>query len=509
MGTYLKKKAFPLLALSVVVVSVSMFFSFGGREAVSQRFKKRTTMSMIRTLDETIRLAEKNFYEGVDREKLYEGAIQGALSALGDPYSFYQSPQEQQYEQETLIRGKFGGLGITIYEDSGLVKIARPLPNTPAMRAGLHAGDYIVKVEGDPVSIGGTTGVTLNDIVTKIRGEIGTDITITIQRRSVKEPFDVTLTRAEIKISSVEQTIIDGSIGYMRLNRFTGLTDKEFRQAMQKFFPNGKIKDVKSLILDLRYNPGGLLVSANSVTDAFLSGGLIVSTKGRLAQFNREHLASSRTICPLNVDVIVLINEYSASGSEIVAGALKDHKRALLVGEKTYGKGVVQQRFSLESGGAVSLTISTYYTPNDVSINKKGIEPHIKVTPLQLETDVAQMRQKMRLGRYVNNFVINWIEEEEKSLGSVPKNFSPFVSKMPDLMQQLAENEIELSEELVRLEAERIFNDNVGIYQLIDRENDRQLQEAILLIQQEKVQSSIQEYSTNTSQTTDDSQSKL
>jgi len=192
-----------------------------------------------------------------------------------------------------------------------------------------------------------------------------------------------------------------------------------------------------------------------------------------------------------------------------VAGALKDHKRALLVGEKTYGKGVVQQRFSLESGGAVSLTISTYYTPNDVSINKKGIEPHIKVTPLQLETDVAQMRQKMRLGRYVNNFVINWIEEEEKSLGSIPKNFSPFVSKMPDLMQKLAENEIELSEELVRLEAERIFNDNVGIYQLIDRENDRQLQEAILLIQQEKVQSSIQEYSTNTDQTTDDSQSKL
>ena len=155
MGTYLKKKAFPLLALSVVVVSVSMFFSFGGREAVSQRFKKRTTMSMIRTLDETVRLAEKNFYEDVDREKLYEGAIQGALSALGDPYSFYQSPQEQQYEQETLIRGKFGGLGITIYEDSGLVKIARPLPNTPAMRAGLHAGDYIVKVEGDPsVSVG-------------------------------------------------------------------------------------------------------------------------------------------------------------------------------------------------------------------------------------------------------------------------------------------------------------------------------------------------------------------
>lgn len=192
-----------------------------------------------------------------------------------------------------------------------------------------------------------------------------------------------------------------------------------------------------------------------------------------------------------------------------MAGALKDHKRALLVGEKTYGKGVVQQRFSLESGGAVSLTISTYYTPNDVSINKKGIEPHIKVTPLQLETDVAQMRQKMRLGRYVNNFVINWIEEEEKSLGSIPKNFSPFVSKMPDLMQKLAENEIELSEELVRLEAERIFNDNVGIYQLIDRENDRQLQEAILLIQQEKVQSSIQEYSTNTDQTTDDSQSKL
>ncbi len=509
MGTYLKKRVFSLVALSLVVISVSMFFSFGGREAISQKFRKRTTMSMIRTLDETVRLAEKNFYEDVDREKLYEGAIQGALSALGDPYSFYQSPQEQQYEQETLIRGKFGGLGITIYEDSGLVKIARPLPNTPAMRARLHAGDYIIKVEDEPVSIGGTTGVTLNDVVSKIRGEIGTDITITIQRRNVEKPFDVTLTRAEIEISSVEQTIIDQSIGYIRLNRFTGLTDKEFRQAMQTLFPDGQIKDIRSLILDLRYNPGGLLISANSVTDAFLAGGLIVYTKGRLAQFNREHRASGRTLCPLNTDVIVLINEYSASGSEIVAGALKDHKRALLVGEKTYGKGVVQQRFSLESGGAVSLTISTYYTPNDVSINKKGIEPHIEVVPLQLETDVAQMRQKMRLGRHVNNFVINWIEEQEKELGVVPKNFSPFTSKMPELMQKLVENDIQLSEELVRLEAQRIFNDNVGIYQLIDRENDRQLQEAIQLIQQGKVRKLIQEYSANTSKTADDNKLKL
>ena len=278
---------------------------------------------------------------------------------------------------------------------------------------------------------------------------------------------------------------------------------------MQTLFPDGQIKDIRSLILDLRYNPGGLLISANSVTDAFLAGGLIVYTKGRLAQFNREHRAGDRTLCPLNTDVIVLINEYSASGSEIVAGALKDHKRALLVGEKTYGKGVVQQRFSLESGGAVSLTISTYYTPNDTSINKKGIEPHIEVVPLQLETDVAQMRQKMRLGRYVNNLVINWIEEQEKELGVVPKKFSLFTSKMPELMQKLVENDIQLSEELVRLEAQRIFNDNVGIYQLIDRENDRQLQEAIQLIQQGKVRKLIQEYSANTSKTTDDNKLKL
>ena len=493
MGSYLKKRTVSVVALSLVVISASLFFGLGGREAVSQRFKNRNTLTMIQTLNETVRLAEKNFYEEIDREKLYKGAIQGALAALGDPYSFYQSPQEQKYEQETLIRGKFGGLGITIYEDNSLVKIARPLPNTPAMRAGLHAGDYIIKVEGEPVNIGGTTGVTLNDVVSKIRGEINTDITITIQRRSVEKPFDVTLTRAEIKISSVEQTTIDEEIGYIRLNRFTGLTNKEFHEAMQTFFPDDRIEDVKSLILDLRYNPGGLLISANAVTDAFLSGGLIVSTKGRLTQFNREHRATSRTLCPPEVDVIVLINEYSASGSEIVAGALKDHQRAVLIGEKTYGKGVVQQRFSLENGGAISLTISTYYTPNDVSINKKGIEPHIKVEPLQLKTEVAQMRQKMRLGQYVNKFVLKWIGDEEKRIGAIPKDFLPFSLKLPGLMQELARNEIQLSEELVKLEAERIFNANVGIYQLIDRENDRQLQEAIQLIMAGQVQKTMKE----------------
>lgn len=493
MGSYLKKRTVSVVVLSLAAISVSLFFGLGGREAVSQRFKNRNTLMMIQTLNETVRLAEKNFYEEVDREKLYEGAIQGALAALGDPYSFYQSPQEQQYEQETLIRGKFGGLGITIYEDNGLVKIARPLPNTPAMRAGLNAGDYIIKVESEPVNIGGTTGVTLNDVVSKIRGEINTDITITIQRRSVEKPFDVTLTRAEIKISSVEQAIIDEEIGYIRLNRFTGLTNKEFHEAMQTFFPNDRIGDVKSLILDLRYNPGGLLISANAVTDAFLSGGLIVSTKGRLTQFNREHRATSRTLCPPEVDVIVLINEYSASGSEIVAGALKDHQRAVLIGEKTYGKGVVQQRFSLENGGAISLTISTYYTPNDVSINRKGIEPHIQVEPLQLETEVAQMRQKMRLGKYVNKFVMKWIGEEETRIGSVPQDFLLFSLKLPELMQELAQNEIQLSEELVKLEAERIFNANVGIYRLIDRENDRQLQEAIQLIMAGQVQKTMKE----------------
>ena len=262
---------------------------------------------------------------------------------------------------------------------------------------------------------------------------------------------------------------------------------------MQTFFPNDRIEDVKSLILDLRYNPGGLLISANAVTDAFLSGGLIVSTKGRLTQFNREHRATSRTLCPPEVDVIVLINEYSASGSEIVAGALKDHQRAVLIGEKTYGKGVVQQRFSLENGGAISLTISTYYTPNDVSINRKGIEPHIKVEPLQLETEVAQMRQKLRLGKYVNKFVMKWIGEEETRIGSVPQDFLLFSLKLPELMQELAQNEIQLSEELVKLEAERIFNANVGIYRLIDRENDRQLQEAIQLIMAGQVQKTMKE----------------
>jgi carboxyl-terminal processing protease len=216
-------------------------------------------------------------------------------------------------------------------------------------------------VNGEVINIGGPTGKTLEDVVDVLRGEIGTQVTVTIQRRGHLEPFDVTLTRAEIPIDSVEEMMLEERIGYIQIHSFTGRTSEEFRDALTELL-NAKGGGMKSLILDLRDDPGGLLEAAKYVADAFLSEGIIVSTKGRYHRFDQGYPADREVLCPPEVGLVVLVNEYSASGSEIVAGAIKDSKRGILLGTKTFGKGVVQQRFPLDNGGgAVSLTISTYY----------------------------------------------------------------------------------------------------------------------------------------------------
>ncbi|MCZ6678197.1 MAG: S41 family peptidase [Candidatus Poribacteria bacterium] len=479
---YSRKYTVPIIAFAAVVVSLLFIPPLADRDALSDRNSFRNARMLVDALDEAVRMARSNYYKDIDAKKMYEGAIKGALAALDDPYTFYLPPVDQKREAENLYHAKFGGLGIRIYADKGLIKISRPLPNTPAMRSGLQSGDYITKVNGASINIGGPGGQTLDDVVDVLRGEIGTDVTITVRRRGHPEPFDVTLTRAEIKIDSVASTMLEDGIGYIQIHNFTGRTYEEFRKSLSQLLSveNG---GMQSLILDLRDNPGGLLSAAKDIADAFISEGIIVSTKGRKRKFNQEYPATPAVLCPPEVDLVVLVNGLSASGSEIVAGAIKDSRRGALLGTKTFGKGVVQQRFPLTGGsGAVSLTISTYYTPSGVSINETGIEPNVVVESEKLDTATAVMRNKMRVGEYAKDFVEKWIEEQEKQTGEAPTDFSKLEEDLPQLMATLEENEIILDFELVKFDARRYFDANVGLHPLFYLDQDNQLRETIQLI---------------------------
>jgi carboxyl-terminal processing protease len=485
-----RKHTLPIAILGAAVIIALFLVPLGQKTALSDR-DGRNSLMLQKALIEVIRKAEVHYYEDVDQQEMYEGAIKGALAALDDPYSFYLPPVDQKREEENLYHARFGGLGIRIYADpdNGFIKIARPLSNTPAMRAGLQAGDYITKVDGEAIHIG-TGGQTLLDVVDVLRGLIGTEVTITVQRRGHPEPFDVTLTREEIKIASVEQTMLEDGIGYIKIENFTGRTIEEFRRALDTLL-DAEDGTMKALILDLRDNPGGLLQAAYDVADAFIAEGIIVSTQGRLNRYNQQYPATPDTLCPAEVELIVLVNGYSASGSEIVAGAIKDSKRGAILGTKTFGKGVVQQRFplqTLKNSGAVSLTISTYYTPNGTSIHENGVEPNRVVGMSELDEITALMRQKMLAGQHLKKFVEEWIEATEKEIGETPKDFSKLEADLPEFMATLAENDITLDIEIVKNDANKLFNANVGIHQLIDLPNDNQLQDALQLIKTDGIE---------------------
>ena len=481
-----RKHTLPIAILGAAIIIALFLVPLGEKTALSQR-DGRNSLMLQKALIEVIRKADVHYYEHVDQQEMFEGAIKGALAALDDPYTFYLPPVDQKREEENLYHARFGGLGIRIYEDKGFIKIARPLPNTPAMRAGLQAGDYITKVDGEPIHIS-AGGQTLSEVVDILRGLVGTEVTVTVQRRGYSDPFDVSLIREEIKISSVEHTMLEDGIGYIKIENFTGRTVEEFKKALQGLL-DAEDGAMTALILDLRHNPGGLLKAAYDVADAFISRGIIVSTHGRLNRYNQQYPATPDILCPAEIELVVLVNEYSASGSEIVAGAIKDAKRGAILGKKTFGKGVVQQRFplnSLNKDGAVSLTISTYYTPSGVSINEKGIEPNVEVEMSKLDEVTAAMRLYAR--KYVKTFVEEWIERTEKEMGETPKDFSQLEADLPELMTTLAEHKITLDMEIVKNEASAFFNRNVGIDLLIDPVNDNQLQNAVQLIKTDGIE---------------------
>lgn len=328
----------------------------------------------LKTFSEVYGRIRQDYVEPVPDTKLLEDAIRGMLSGL-DPHSAYLD-QEQYNELKVGTTGQFGGLGIEVGMENGFVKVIAPIDDTPAQRAGIKAGDLVIRLDDKPVK-----GMTLNDAVKMMRGEPGSEIVLTVVREGVEQPLKFKLIRDVIKVQSVKKRMLEDGYGYLRITSFQSKTGDNVTEAVNEMKKSG---DLKGLVLDLRNNPGGVLNAAVSVSDAFLDSGLVVYTDGRIEDAKMKFNATPGDLLK-GAPIVVLINAGSASASEIVAGALQDHKRAIIMGEKTFGKGSVQTILPTSNGGAVKLTTARYYTPSGRSIQAEGITPDVPISKVKLE----------------------------------------------------------------------------------------------------------------------------
>ena len=327
---------------------------------------------------EVLEKIQKEYVDEINQSEGMEAAIDGLLQSL-DPYSSYMSPKTFD-EMQTDTSGEFGGLGIEVTMESGVVKVISPIDDTPASRAGIKAGDYIVKINNTQVQ-----GKSLSEAVDLMRGPVGSSIELTVRRRGEKKALIFEVTREIIEIKSVKSDLLEKNIGYLRLTSFNENSADQIEKEIKKLEKNNNLK---SYILDLRNNPGGLLSQAIKISDFFLENGEIVSTKSRKKIENRKWFAKKGDLTN-GKTLIVLINYGSASASEIVAGALKDHKRAILLGENSYGKGSVQSIIPLQNKGAIRLTVAKYYLPSGKSISEVGVAPDIEIDE---ETDDFEIK---------------------------------------------------------------------------------------------------------------------
>mgnify|MGYP000419990773 FL=1 len=317
---------------------------------------------------EVLEKINREYIDEINQSESMDSAINGLLQSL-DPYSSYMSPEILE-EMQTETSGEFGGLGIEVSMEAGVVKVISPIDDTPASKAGLKAGDYIVKINDTQVQ-----GKSLSEAVDLMRGPVGSSIELTVRRRGEKKALTFNITREIIEIQSVKSELLEENIGYIRLTSFNENSSDQIEKQIKKLKKN---KNLNSFILDLRNNPGGLLNQAIRISDFFLENGEIVSTKSRKKSDNRKWFAKKGDITD-GKTLLVLINYGSASASEIVAGALKDHKRAIVVGENSYGKGSVQSIIPLKNKGAIRLTVAKYYLPSGKSISEVGVRPDIEV----------------------------------------------------------------------------------------------------------------------------------
>jgi len=345
-----------------IILLFFIFLNYGANSSEKDIYKK------IDLFGEVLEKINKEYVDEIDQSESMDSAINGLLQSL-DPYSAYMSPEIFK-EMQTETSGEFGGLGIEVSMESGVVKVISPIDDTPASKAGIKAGDYIVKINNTQVQ-----GKSLSEAVDLMRGPVGSGIELTIRRIGEKKALTFNIIREIIQIQSVKAEILEKNIGYIRLTSFNENSGKQIKKEIKKFEKN---KDVNAYILDLRNNPGGLLSQAIKISDFFLDNGEIVSTKSRKASENRKWFATKGDLIK-GKTIIVLINYGSASASEIVAGALKDHKRAILLGETSYGKGSVQSIIPLNNDGAIRLTVAKYYLPSGESISEVGVSPDIEI----------------------------------------------------------------------------------------------------------------------------------
>lgn len=331
----------------------------------------------LRTFTEIFGRIKRDYVEPVSDKKLLEDAVRGMLSGL-DPHSAYLVPEEYQELKEGTT-GQFGGLGIEVTMENGFIKVVSPIDDTPAQKAGIKAGDLIIRLDDKPVK-----GMSLTDAVKMMRGEPGSSILLTVVREGEETPLKFTLIRAIIKVKSIKSRMLEKNYGYVRISSFQSGTGESLLEAISSL-KKENAGNLKGLVLDLRNNPGGVLNAAVEVSDAFLKSGLIVYTEGRIENSEMRFNASPDDVID-GAAMVVLINAGSASASEIVAGALQDQKRAVIMGEKSFGKGSVQTILPTSSGAAVKLTTARYYTPSGRSIQAEGIEPDIALARIKLES---------------------------------------------------------------------------------------------------------------------------
>jgi carboxyl-terminal processing protease len=349
----------------------------------------------LRTFTEVFSRIKADYVEPVEDKKLLEDAVQGMLSGL-DPHSAYldaESFRDMRVETE----GQFGGLGIEVTMENGFVKVVSPIEDTPAARGGVKTGDLIIRLDDKAVK-----GMTLTEAVRVMRGKPGTDITLTIAREGETKPLKITLTRAVIKIQSVKSRMLEPGYGYVRITQFQAGTDKGLVDVIRKLEADNKGR-LRGMVLDLRNNPGGVLNAAVGVSDAFLDKGLIVYTEGRVAD-SRMKLSASPGDVLYGAPIVVLVNGGSASASEIVAGALQDHKRAVIMGTKSFGKGSVQTIIPVSNGAALKITTARYFTPSGRSIQASGIEPDIVTEEARItKSETGDRLREADLARHLEN----------------------------------------------------------------------------------------------------------
>ena len=394
----------PMLMIGVVL---GLFLTVG--QGVFAEKKSTLPLEDLRTFTEIFDKIKNDYVEPIDDQTLLENAIRGMLSGL-DPHSSYLSPDDFQ-DLQAGTSGEFGGLGIEVGMENGFVKVISPIDDTPAQRAGVEAGDLIVRLDDTPVK-----GMTLNDAVKIMRGKPGSEIVLTIIREGQDQPLELTLIRDVIKVTSIKSRTLDEGYGYVRITQFQSPTGENLRQGVSRLkSDNGG--SLLGLVLDLRNNPGGVLSAAVSVSDAFLKKGLIVYTEGRLAETKLKFNAKPTDV--LNgAPLVVLVNAGSASASEIVAGALQDHKRAVIMGTTTFGKGSVQTILPMENKSALKLTTARYYTPSGKSIQATGIIPDIVLDDLKFSDSASSSRDRVTEADLAGHLKGEEETDETKSTGS-------------------------------------------------------------------------------------------